>query len=321
MCDVGAGYSQSNFSINLVGTKPLNMPADLLKEILNDAAKNFPKVKIGYAFTEPLIYPHLIETLFYAQSKKLYTSVTTNALTLSKRADELCRAGLQQLNISLDGPEDVHNFIRGHKSSFQRAMDGIEKILLNKSRPEISIFCTITEWNVDRLKEFADFFARFPIRRLGFMHNNFTPPEVVRQHNDIYGKRYPATISNISDSNVDAIDIIVLLDQIQKIKAASYPFTVTFSPEINSLKGLEIFYKMPEILIGKRCNDMFGNIMIKSDGTVIPAHGRCYNVPIGNLYKESLKQIWNSHAASRFRMDLIKAGGLFPACSRCCSAF
>lgn len=132
MCDVGTGFSESNFSINLVGTKPLNMPLDLLKEIINDAAKNFSHTKIGYAFTEPLIYPDLIESLYYAQSKKLYTSVTTNALTLSRQADELCKAGLQQLNISLDGPKDVHNFIRGHKSSFQRACDGMQKYSLTK---------------------------------------------------------------------------------------------------------------------------------------------------------------------------------------------
>ncbi|HEV8287266.1 MAG TPA: radical SAM protein [Chitinophagaceae bacterium] len=321
MCDVGTGYTQSNFSINLVGTQPLNMPLELLKQIMNDAAKNFPKVKIGYAFTEPLIYPHLAESLYYAESKKLYTSITTNALTLTKHADELCKAGLKDLNISLDGPEEIHNFIRGHKSSFQRACDGMEEIFSNAQRPEVSIFCTITEWNTGYLKKFADFFSNFPLKRLGFMHNNFTTDQVVEKHNNIYGNTYPATISNITGSNIELIDIDILWKEIQEIRSSHYSFPVTFSPEINSYKGLEIFYKMPEIFIGKKCNDMFRNIMIKSDGTVIPAHGRCYNIPIGNLYKNNLRQIWNSEIVSKFRKDLLNAGGLFPACSRCCSAF
>ena len=71
----------------------------------------------------------------------------------------------------------------------------------------------------------------------------------------------------------------------------------------------------------KKCLDVFSNIMIGSDGSVIPAHGRCYNLTVGNLYNEPLKDVWNSATLGRFREDLNKAGGLLPACSRCCSAF
>ena len=79
MCDVGTGYSQSNFAANLVGSHPLNMPLELIKRIIDDIAENFPDAKIGYAFTEPLIYPHLIESLRYAQSRKLFTIFKSNA--------------------------------------------------------------------------------------------------------------------------------------------------------------------------------------------------------------------------------------------------
>jgi Fe-coproporphyrin III synthase len=321
MCDVGVGYNESNFAYNLIGTRPLNMPLELLTQVMDDCATHFPKAKLGYAFTEPLIYPHLVESLYYAQSKRLYTSVTTNALTLSKHADDLCNAGLRDLFISLDGPEEIHNFIRGHKSSFRRAVDGMEKIFTHAERPDVSIFCTITEWNIGSLKTFADFFSRMPLKRLGFMHTNFTPDSVVNYHNKLYGQTYPATISNVTETTIDTMNIAELWQEIKRIKATDYPFPVTFSPEIDSYEKLEIFYRMPEILIGKRCNDLFRNIMIKSDGTVIPAHGRCYNVPLGNLYQNNLGEIWNSREAGKFRKDIMKAGGLLPACSRCCSAF
>ncbi len=61
--------------------------------------------------------------------------------------------------------------------------------------------------------------------------------------------------------------------------------------------------------------------MIKSDGRVNPAHGRCYELTVGNISKESLPEIWNSSELARFRRTLNRAGGLLPACSRCCSAF
>lgn len=321
MCDVGTQTLQTNFAVNLVGTHPVNMPVELLKEIIDQSSANWPQSKLGYAFTEPLIYPHLIESLAYANERKMFTSITTNALTLKKQAPELSRAGLNEIYISLDGPEKVHNFIRGHKSSFQRALDGIETLLQEKKRPEISIFCVITEWNTGRLKEFADFFKKYPLKQLGFMHTNYTPDTIAHHHNAQYGDKYPATPSNVEETQVTETNLDELWKEIDSIRKGDYNFPVTFSPEIRDRKSLTLFYREPEKLFGKRCADVFRNMMIKSDGTVIPAHGRCYNYQVGNLYKENLTAIWNSEAFGNFRSDINKAGGLFPACSRCCSAF
>jgi MoaA/NifB/PqqE/SkfB family radical SAM enzyme len=321
MCDVGIDYSASNFYQNLMGSDPLNMPMELIKIIFDQATQYYPKVKIGYAFTEPLIYPHLVESLLYAKEKNLYTSITTNALTLKQKAKEICQSGLKDIFISLDGPEEIHNRIRGHKSSFQRAIEGIEEILETNPRPEISIFSVITEWNIGHLKRFADFFKKYPLKQLGFMHMNFTTKTIADFHNTKFGNLYPATISNTEEINISEINLDKMLEEIIEIKKDDYPFEVTFSPEITDTTQLKIFYHKPEKLIGRICYDVFRNLMIKSDGSVIPAHGRCYNLPIGNIYNQSLKEIWNSNIFSKFRRDLIDAGGLFPACSRCCSAF
>jgi len=321
MCDVGIEYSASNFYQNLMGTSPLNMPIELIKKIFDETAKFFPKTKVGYAFTEPLIYPSLIESLNYAKEKKLYTSITTNALTLKQKAKDICKAGLNDIFISLDGPEEIHNQIRGHKSSFQKAIEGIEELLHNKPRPDISIFCVITEWNIGHLKKFVDYFKNYPIKQIGFMHTNFTPDFIVQNHNNLYREKYPATISNTEQIEISKMNLKILFDEIIEIKKTNYHFEVTFSPDIIEEEKLDVFYNHPEILIGKICNDVYRNIMIKSDGSVIPAHGRCYNLNIGNIYSSSLKEIWNSKVVSEFRKDLMAAGGLLPACSRCCSAF
>jgi Fe-coproporphyrin III synthase len=321
MCDVGTGTTGTNFSDNLVGTRPLHMPLELIKLVIDQAHRYYPKTKLGYGFTEPLAYTHLLESLDYANQKKLYTSVTTNALNLKTYADGLCKAGLDDIYISLDGLEETHNAIRGHKSSFQRAIEGIELLLAQPGRPGISIFCVITEWNITELKSFADYFSKFPLKQLGFMHMNFTPADVAEKHNQLYGASYPATASNIDQINTGSINLQLLQQQIEAIKKSQYKFPVTFSPDLDTMPQLETFYQHPGIIIGKRCNDAFSNIMIKSDGSVIPAHGRCYNLTTGNLYESTLKEIWNSAVAAKFRKDLIKAGGLLPACARCCSAF
>lgn len=321
MCDVGLKINDTNFAVNLTGTKPINMPLELIKRLIDQAYQYYPKVKLGYAFTEPLIYPHLMESLTYANDKKLFTSITTNALNLKHKADDLVKAGLNDLYISLDGPEEIHNYIRGHKNSFNRAVEGIEALSEYSNKPKISVFCVITEWNIGHLREFVESIKHLPLTQVGFMHTNFTTNSMADAHNELLMGDYPATYSNTDEIDLDKMNMDILFDEISVLKNLSYPFEITFSPQIETREDLQKFYHQPEVLIGKVCNDVFRNIMVKSDGSVIPAHGRCYNLKIGNLYNETLKDIWNSSEISKFRSRLMEHGGLFPACSRCCSAF
>ncbi|MBL7931195.1 MAG: radical SAM protein [Bacteroidia bacterium] len=321
MCDVGVNYNQSNFYQNLMGSQPVHMPLELFQKIVDQARTYFPKVKLGYAFTEPLVYKHLHESLVYAKSKNMFTSITTNALNLKKMADKLIDGGLDELYISLDGPADIHNEIRGYKLSFEKAVEGIDYLFSKDNAPKISIFCVITQWNIGRLKEFADYFRKYPLTQIGFMHTNYTPDSVAETHNAVYGAIYPATASNMQDIDISGYDLDLLHSEIQEIKKSDFPFKVTFSPEIDSRDQLDVFYHKPEKKYGNKCYDAFNMVMIKSNGDVIPAHGRCYNLKIGNLYDSTLRDIWNSPVISRFRKDLNTSGGLLPACSRCCSAF
>jgi len=321
MCDVGTNNMETNFAKNLVGTHPLNMPLELITKIIDQMAAFYPKAKLGYAFTEPLVYPHLEASLKYAKSLNIKTSITTNALTLRQKAKALAEGGLDELFISLDGPQDIHNEIRGHKKSFQNAIEGIAEILKLNPAQSISIFCVITEWNIGHLKEFADFFKNYPLVRIGFMQTNFTPQHVAESHNAVWENLYPATASNVDEICIENFDLELLWSEMQTLKSGSYPFPVTFSPELKTKEQLYEFYHKPETIIGKRCNDVFSNLMIKSDGSVIPAHGRCYNLALGNIYEKNLKEIWHDSVLKKFRSDLMSNGGFLPACSRCCSAF
>lgn len=322
MCDVGTGFDSSNFYHHLAGNQPLNMPLELVKKIIDETREYFPRAKLGYAFTEPSVYPFLAESLEYASDKKLYTTLTTNGLNLTKIAGKLCDSGLNELFVSLDGPPEIHNKIRGHSRSFENALEGINKVLSYDGRkPDISVFCTITEWNFSSLTEFVMIFKDIQLKTLGFMHTNFTPDSIVHKHNEKFRNDYPATISNMDGIDINKMDIGCLLSEIEKVKKLKTSFDIKFSPEINSPDGLDTFYFKPGKFIGRICNDSFRNIMIKSDGTVIPSHGRCYDVIAGNIYHTNLKEIWNSESISAFRKTLIDEGGLLPACSRCCSAF
>jgi MoaA/NifB/PqqE/SkfB family radical SAM enzyme len=320
MCDVGTKNLDSNFAQNLVGSHPINMPIDLIKKIIDQTAIYYPNAKLGYAFTEPLVYPHLEESLQYINHKGLSASITTNALTLKHKAPTLAKTNTEVF-ISLDGPQDIHNEIRGHKKSFQKAIEGINELLRLNPNIKISVFCVITEWNIGHLKSFLNFFKEFPLQRIGFMHTNFTSQKISDLHNNVWGSLYPSTSSNMDEINIDQFNLDELWDEILDIKNTPTNYPIHFSPEITSKEKLIEFYHNPEKIIGKGCNDVFTNVMIKSDGSVIPSHGRCYNLTLGNIYTEDLASIWKGSVLKKLRVNLNKSNGLFPACSRCCSAF
>lgn len=322
MCDVGNDNLESNFAQNLVGTHPINMPLDLITTVIDQIAKVYPKSKLAYAFTEPLVYPDLIESLSYANKKGVFTSLTTNALTLKQKAVQLSEAGLDELYVSLDGPTNIHNEIRGHSKSFQKAIEGIRLLAAQTHVPKIGVICAITEWNIGYLEALLKELSGLPITEVAFMHTQFITTKSAQIHNDSkWGALYPAVDSNMDEIDFSKMDLNLLMDEILRIKKSDIGFKTFFSPDIKDLATLKTYYLEPEKILGKYCNAVFTNMMLKSDGSMIPAHGRCYNLNIGNLYEQSLKEIWNSSTVSKFRGELMDAGGLFPACARCCSGF
>ena len=118
-----------------------------------------------------------------------------------------------------------------------------------------------------------------------------------------------------------AIDIETLSAELTRIAAARYPFPVLIQPALTTLAELRTYYRSPEQFLGRRCTDIHRMLVIDADGEVLPANGRCYRVPLGNVRETSLGEIWNHADLAGMRRALNRAGGLLPACSRCCGAF
>lgn len=319
MCDVGLKEKDSNFVKNLTLSPEKEMPWEVIKKIIDEISLYFPKTTIAYAFTEPLMYSHLIKSINYAHSKGLNTILTTNGLGLPLKIDDLVSTGLKEIHISLDGLEDIHNKIRGNKSSFRDILESIKLLQNYKNKPKIGLISTITEWNIFHLKEFVDFFKNLGIDEIGFMHTQFIDSKMAEIHNTIWSDKYPTSKSSLSVLDINNFNMELLLEQIRLIKSEEYPFNVYFAPELDTKVGLNEYYFNSEKFIGKRCSSAFNSMMVKTDGTVIPAHGRCFNLTIGNVHDNTLKEIWNSSVVQEFRKDLLSSGGLFPSCSRCCS--
>lgn len=319
MCDVGTG-NETNFGANLTGSKMRAMPLELFTRILDQICAFCPEAHLGIAYTEPLAWAHLGEALRLAQQRKIYVSVTTNGLLLPQRAKALS-PGCKSLSVSIDGPEPVHDHIRRRPGSYARAVSGIEAAAALSEPPEISVFCTITEHNTGSLRQFLSEMSRLPLKQVGILHNNFVTEDQATRHNIVHHPEFGATPSNVFHSDPANIDLRTLSAELHEIAARQYPFPVSIHPNLAELNDLTTYYRAPDIFVGRRCNDAARMLMIDSDGEAIPVHGRCYRFPIGNIRMESLSSIWHHEKLAGLRRALRRSGGLFPACSRCCSAF
>ncbi len=138
------------------------LPVDLVKEIIvegYDAGYRHLHITGG----EPLLWEGLFETLDYGlgigfETIFMNTNGTLITEEISKRLADY--STFFSMSISLDGPEALHDRIRG-KGSHQKTMLGIERAL-NRGI-DLTIFTTVTKRLLPELPLFVgDLFKRFP---------------------------------------------------------------------------------------------------------------------------------------------------------------
>jgi AdoMet-dependent heme synthase len=106
---------------------------------------------------DPLMRPDLYEFIEYAVQKGLRVSMTPSATPkVTKKAMEKAKeAGLSRWAFSLDGPtEDIHDFFRGTKGSYQRTIKAIQ--YLHELDLPVQINTVVSRFNVSVLEEMAE---------------------------------------------------------------------------------------------------------------------------------------------------------------------
>jgi len=138
-----------------------SLPVDLVKEIMvegYDAGYRHLHITGG----EPLLWEGLFETLDYGFGAGYETIFmnTNGTLMTEEISKRLADYGSFSISVSLDGPEALHDRIRG-KGSHGKTMRGIEKAL--NAGNHLTIFATVTKSLLPELPRFTDdLYKSFP---------------------------------------------------------------------------------------------------------------------------------------------------------------
>ena len=74
---------------------------------------------------EPFLYPGIMELIEYIISKRIFLSIDTNGTMIGKFASDLVGLGNMHITFSVDGPEHIHDEVRGVEGSYNEIKDNI----------------------------------------------------------------------------------------------------------------------------------------------------------------------------------------------------
>ncbi len=134
-----------------------------MKEMLDiEALKRFLEIafengynNISVSGGEPFLYSHLEEMLKFSRSLGYQNTMASNGMLLNSERNQRILEFVDLIAISLDGPPELHDKIRGQKGAFEKTMKGVE--VLKRHEKAFGFIHTITPESWQSLIWIADF--------------------------------------------------------------------------------------------------------------------------------------------------------------------
>jgi radical SAM protein with 4Fe4S-binding SPASM domain len=245
---------------------------------------------IHFTGGEPFLYKGLWDVIAYSKAKGYGVAMMTNGSLITKdRAKRASSLGISDIQVSLEGPPDLHASIRG-RGSFNAAAKGVEHLVAEGNRVNANV--TLSRLNAGKIEETVEV-----ARAIGF-----------------YGIGFSRIVPCGSGK--------ALLDTLltpQELKSAYQKVVSLNSPSFEVASG----DPLAGMLLGTKpsvgcnltlsgCSAGFSGVTIVSDGSVMPC--RRIGLIAGNLKNRSLRTIW---ASSRLLWKLRRRESYTGKCGRC----
>ena len=283
---------------------------------------------------EPFLYPQIWEVIRLIKEGGCEVGIPTNGTLIEMHAEMLVETQPTRLWISLDGPEHINDQQRG-KGVFQKVIKGLDKLYeLRKARklnyPKIGITYVVTPLNYLHIEEC--FFRNIDISKLDNLSiefQNYATLEQYQQYADILSKEFGIFSASCAKGYVQnpaqfaQIDFKILVDQMTKVKNLCQEKGIRFlaHPQTIELDNIRNYFTANwENMSDRRsrCAFPWTYAEISAQGEVTVCH-TFYDLTLGNVYRESILDIWNGEKINKVREHLRK--NLYPICTACCKYY
>lgn len=287
------------------------LTADEIKRVISQLTRKIP---VAFTGGEPLLKEGIMDVLRYTSKRNTCGILTNGILLTEKRSREIVDMGVSVITVSVDGPREIHNNIRGPRS-FEGAIEGIRRVQkykkkVGKKNPNIHLNAVILPSNIDSLHEILDLVEELSIEICSFQ---ILDPSLNRSglnlHNEI--SRYMKPTINLVDK-IEPKKMERFIENIER-ESKSRKLNTKFVPPLKK-EDLIDYYSGRVSLNKYTCKLPWSSMRISPFGDVYP----CFNYKIGNVRKNTVQELWNSFYYKNFRGTL-KKHKIFPACVGCCN--
>jgi MoaA/NifB/PqqE/SkfB family radical SAM enzyme len=305
----------------ILGGKPQEaMPVSRWIELVNEAGRLGTKV-VCLRGGEPLLFPGVLEIIRRIKARGLFLCMDTNGVFLGKVAEELVDTGIDVITVSVDGPEAVHDRVRGVPGTFQAMAGGVRAVHEAKARtgsraPEMGACFTMSPESLPGLAGMGDVMRTLGLPTISANPYYYFPEKTGR----VYEERMKGELGCEAYSwrgfhrEGSGVDPEAFLETWHAFKAGLgdvrlYPF-MDFTDD-----DFLAWFSDNETPVGRReCPNPVRLLDIQPGGDA----NFCVDFPdyvIGNVAARSIEEVWNGERAQAFRRAV--AAAPFPVCFRC----
>jgi MoaA/NifB/PqqE/SkfB family radical SAM enzyme len=232
--------------------------------------------------------------------------VDTNGTLTKKYAADLVRIGKLHITFSVDGPEEIHDSVRGVKGSFQQIKENIARLheLEREQEHKISksICFTISPYSYKGLGEMPDVVRSMGIKSINIVPYYFIASAVGLKYQEELEKNFqcPAFSWQGFHHEESGIKFDLFREELKKYRAKlggiyDFPY-MPFTEE-----EYKVWFKDSITPVGSlKCMNVEKLIDVQPSGDT----NFCVDFPdysFGNAKCSSLQELWNSPAAAQFR--------------------
>src|SRR5262245_48847315 len=206
---------------------------------LLDDLKAYRVRHIGITGGEPFIKKDAAKILQHIKKNGFYLSVITNGTVMT---DDICEAlvdGCNSLTVSVDGPEAIHNEIRGSATGFQRIRKSVLKRQEWKKkkaavRPKIGCSCAVSSMNQAHLSEIVDFAEECGVKLVNYGYLFFSVESTIKATDRITLTGQADFADQRIPLHLRKVDIEVIKQQLREARrrAASKGIDLNFNPPL-----------------------------------------------------------------------------------------
>ncbi|KAF0216314.1 MAG: Radical SAM domain [Geobacteraceae bacterium] len=242
---------------------------------------------------EPFLRDDLFEILAEIGGRGFAVFLLSNgALIDGKRAGKLAELRVKGVQISIEGPEHIHDEIRG-KGSFTASRAGVGNLL--EAGLPVTLNVTISRLNAMHMPEMVTLAAELGVQRLGF--SRFVP----------------------TGRGIRMLDEMLTPHEVKELYKGFAGLSV---PGLDIVTGDPVAAQMHiEPPHDAGCATPFGGcaagvsgLTLLADGTITPC--RRLEIPLGNVRNDSLREVWATSEVLALLRDKSKYRGKCGACAR-----